>query len=513
MQPDSPAIDYRLLYEKGQAENAQLRFAIEALTHQLEGLQKLIFGSRSERFLPTAATPSPEQLSLLAGLLPEPPAAPAVVTTKVEYTKTTVVDKAPPKPHPGRMQLPERLRREVTMLLPEGDVSHLEKIGEEVTEVLDLVPAELFVKQYIRPKYAAPADAEGHTQVLTAELPSRLMEKSMAGEGLLAQIIVEKYVDHLPLHRQLQRFERAGITLAQSTINHWVRTVLTQLTALYEAHKGQVLAAGYLQADETPIRVLDDAKKGASHQGYYWVYHDPTSGAVLFDYRPGRGREGPDDILKDFTGYLQVDGYAAYEDFEKRAGIRVLNCMAHARRKFTEALSNDKGRAEAALAMLQPLYALERRIREQKLQGAAVVALRQTEALPLLGAWRAWMLTECTQVTPASPIGKAISYSLSRWEKLCVYTEDACLQIDNSGVENSIRPVAIGRKNYLFCGSHEAAQRAAMVYSLFATCKKQGIHPCAWLKDVLQRMHLYSTGNIAELLPQHWKPVAKADVG
>jgi transposase len=502
MQAAAEHTDYKLLYEQLKEETTS---TIASLSHQLEQLKKMIFGSKSERFVTADNnTANPQQLSL--NLEAETIAACKITAvTKVEYlrSKTEVIENRV-KAHPGRMKLPEHLPREVILLQPDSDVTGLRKIGDEVTEVLDFKPGALYVKQYIRPKYVQPMDETAHT-VITARLPERIMEKSMAGEGLLAQIIVDKYVDHLPLHRQLQRFERAGVTIAQSTINDWVKAVLVQLMALYEVHKRQVLASSYLHCDETPLKVLDETKKGTTHQGYYWVYHNSKDKLVLFDYRKGRDRAGPDDILKDFIGYLQTDGYVAYEDFDKRTGIILLHCMAHARRKFCDALQNERQRAEYALTLFQQLYAIERKIRQEGLQGEAIVRLRQQQAMPVLKAWKEWMINEYPKVLPQSPIGKAMGYSLSRWEKLCIYTTDARLQIDNNPVENAIRPVAIGRKNYLFAGSHDAAQRAAMVYSLFATCRLHQINPYDWLKDVLERMHLYTTNNIAELLPQHWK--------
>ena len=501
MQAVAEHTDYKILYEQLKEETT---YTIASLTHQLEQLKKMIFGSKSERFVSTDNTAHPQQLcfSLDAETI-----ATCQITdvTKVQYLRTkTEVIQHHPKAHPGRMRLPEHLRRQIIILQPDGDLSGLKKIGDEITEVLDFVPGELYVKQYIRPKYVQPV-SDTNSMVITASLPRRIMEKSMAGEGLLAQIIVDKYVDHLPLHRQLQRFERAGVTIAQSTINDWVKAVLVHLTALYEVHKRQVLASCYLHADETPLKVLDETKKGTTHQGYYWVYHNSQEKLVLFDYRKGRSREGPDDVLKDFIGYLQTDGYVAYEDFDKRAGITLLHCMAHARRKFSDALQNDKERAEHALDLLQQLYAIERRIKQEASSAEAIVKLRQEEAVPLLKTLQAWMVAEYPKVLPRSPIGQAIGYCLPRWEKLSIYTTNAILQIDNNPVENAIRPVAIGRKNYLFAGSHEAAQRAAMVYSLFATCRLHHINPYHWLKDVLERMHLFTTNNVAELLPQNWK--------
>lgn len=497
MQPVAEHIDYKALYEQSQ-------IAIASLTHQLEQLKKMIFGSKSERFVAVDDKADSPQLSL--GLDAETVAACKITDAKkvtVIRTKTEVTENKP-KAHPGRMKLPEHLRRETTVLMPDTDVTGLKKIGDEVTEVLDFIPGELIVKQFIRPKYVQPTSEITNT-VITASLPGRIMEKCMAGERLLAQIIVDKYVDHLPLHRQLQRFQRAGITIAQSTINDWVKTVLNHVAALYEAHKQILLACGYLHADETPLKVLDENKKGTTHQGYYWVYHNNIEKLVLFDYRPGRGREGPNDILNSFQGYLQVDGYVGYDDFEKREGIILLHCMAHARRKFSEAMQNDKSRATYALKLFQQLYDIERQIKDEALTADRVLQLRQQQAVPILKALKEWMTAEYVKVLPSSPVGKAIAYCLPRWEKLSIYTANAILNIDNNPVENAIRPVAIGRKNYLFAGSHEAAQRAAMIYSLFATCRLHGINPYEWIKDVLERMHLYTTTNIADLLPQNWK--------
>jgi transposase len=497
MQAVAEHIDYKALYEQAELKIASLAF-------ELDKLKKMIFGSKHERFVATNDKDANPQLSLDLDL-ETIKACKITDASKVSYIRTkTEITENKPKAHPGRMKLPEHLRREVILVQPATDVTGLKKIGDEVSEVLDYIPAELYVKQYIRPKYVQPL-SEVSSTVITPSLPRRIMEKCMAGEGLLAQIIVDKYVDHLPLHRQMQRFARVGVNIAQSTINDWVKAVLTHVAALYEAHKKIVLACGYLHADETPLKVLDENKKGTTHQGYYWVYHNSKGKLVLFDYRKGRGREGPDDILKDYKGYLQTDGYAAYENFDKRAGITLIHCMAHARRKFNEALENDKARAEYALNMFQKLYAIERRIKDEELSSEAILQLRQQEAVPILKQLKDWMTEEYVKVLPKSPIGQAMAYSLPRWNKLSTYANDPLLNIDNNPVENAIRPVAIGRKNYLFAGSHDAAQRAAMVYSLFATCRLHNINPYDWLKDILERMHVYSTSNIANLLPQNWK--------
>ncbi|RYY83801.1 MAG: IS66 family transposase [Chitinophagaceae bacterium] len=519
---EQSSIDYKALYEEQLAvrEALQQRLVeqqkhyeqqVGTLSWEVAQLRRLIYGARHERFVP-APDATAKMIQAALGLDAETVAHCKITSaTTIEYIRTKVeVTPAKPKAHPGRMKLPEHLRRETILLKPEGDVSGLQKMGEEVTEILDYVPAELYVKQYIRPKYVLPI-AEGGSTVLTASLPGRMMEKCMAGEGLLAQMVVDKYMDHIPIHRQLQRYGRLGVTIAQSTSNDWMRTALNQLHSLYEVHKRITLATAYLGADETPIKVLDEDKKGSTHRGYYWVYHNPEQKLVLFDYRSGRGREGPDDILKDFQGYLQTDGYSVYDDFDRRPGITLLHCMAHARRKFHEALQNDQPRAEYALGLFQQLYAIERRIKEEELADTAIVAIRQQEAVPVLQTLKTWMETEYPAiVVKKSPVAQAMAYFLPRWEKLSVYTKDARLNIDNNLVENAIRPVAVGRKNYLFAGSHDAAQRAAMVYSLLATCKLHHIDPYYWLRDVFEHMHLFDTSNIEELLPQNWAKLNKA---
>ena len=498
-------IDYKVLYEGA-------LLSIDALTQQMAQLKKMIFGSKHERFVATdTGNPSAQlKLDLDAATIA---ACKITSATKISYTRTkTALTFDKPKPHPGRMKLPETLRRETVVLLPDFDTTGLKKIGEDITEILDLVPGELYVKQYIRPKFVKPLTQTNDT-VIAASLPGRMMEKCMAGEGLLAQIIVDKYMDHLPLHRQLQRFARVGLDIAQSTINGWTKNTLDLLVGLYDLHKQLILNSGYLNADETGIRVMDDDKKGTTHRGFYWVYHSQELKASLFDYRPGRGRDGPDDILEKYQGFLQTDGLELYNNFGTRKGITHLLCMAHARRYFVDALNNNPLLAEQALKMFQQLYDIEARIKHAGLTGDAVIKIRQQEAVPILKSMKQWMTEAYIKLLPSSNMGKAIAYSLPRWDKLCVYTTDARLGIDNNPVENAIRPIAIGRKNYLFAGSHEAAQRAAMIYSFFNTCRLHKINPYEWLKDILERMHLYNSSNLNELLPQNWVTSTNADMG
>jgi transposase len=485
------SIDYKSLYE-----NSQLR--IVTLEHQLAQLKKMIFGSRHERFLPSDVNTSQLSLNIEAEAIATCSVADA---KKISYIKTNVAIEQKPLVHPGRMKLPEHLRREEIIIEPQQDISDCKKMGEEITEVLEYEPGELFVKKYIRTKYAKQ-NSEG---VLIGELPSRPIEKAMAGAGLLTQIIIDKYVDHLPLYRQMQRFERSGVKLSYSTLTEWVSSTCTLIEPLFEALKKEVLKSPYLHVDETPIKVMSKEKSGETHRGYYWVYQNSIDKIVFFDYQQGRGREGPVGILENFQGYLQTDGYSVYDVFDKQQGITQLHCMAHARRMFNEALNNDQSRAAYAMEQIQKLYAIERNSKEQGLSFDEIKAVRQEVSTPALESLGAWMKEQYMQVAPKSTIGKALGYSIERWKKLSLYTQDGMLNIDNNPVENSIRPVAIGRKNYLFAGSHEAARRSGMLYSLLGTCKMNGIEPSTWLREVLQKIADHPINKIKELLPNHSK--------
>jgi transposase len=477
------AIHYKEKYEELTIQHIQLK-------HELDQLKRLVFGSRHERFVPT--TPQ-EQLALGLDVQQVQPPVPSVQT--IEYTRKRK-EASSEKLQTGRMKLPASLPREQVIIEPAQDVSGWIKIGEEITEELERIPGKLFVRQYVRPKYAKP-DGNG---VVIGELPSRPIDKGIAGPGLLAQIIIDKYTDHLPIHRQVQRFEREGMKLPSSTLTDWISATCALLDPLYEVLRKEVLSSTYLQADETPIKVLDKAKKGTTHRGFHWVYHAPQERLVLFDYREGRGREGPTECLKDFKGYLQTDGYAVYEDFDKKPGITLLHCMAHARRKFDEAKDNDLVRASYVLTEMQKLYALERQAKENELSVDELYQIRR-KIIPVLDDLKQWMLENYGSVLPQSAIGQAIYYSLQRWDKLCLYTTDGRLQIDNNLVENAIRPVAIGRKNYLFAGSHNGARRAAMLYSLLGTCKINGVNPFEWLREVLTRIPDHPVNNLQQLLP------------
>ncbi len=460
--------------------------------HELAQLKRMIFGSKSERFVPATSG----QLSLELNV--EQESAPEQETESITYTRKKPKD--PNKNVPVRLPLPGHLHREEHVIEPEEVTSGAKKIGEVVTEILEYTPGKFYVEKYIRPKYALPAE-EG---IIIGELPLFPIPRGNAGPGLLSHILISKFTDHLPFYRQAQQFKRQDITIAESTLNGWFSATCDLLEPLYDKLMQRVLQSWYLMVDETPIPVLTSLKPGSTHKGYFWVYYSPLDKLVYFDYRKGRSRDGPLKFMEGFRGTIQTDGYSAYNIFEKHEGITLLACMAHARRKFEKALDNDLERAEYALKKIQDLYQTERKARESKLSYDQRKELRQKEALPVLEELETWMKEQLPEVLPKSAIGNAITYTLRLWKRLPRYLEDGHYEIDNNLVENSIRPVALGRKNYLFAGSHEGAKRAAMIYSFLGTCKINNVEPFSWLKDVLTRIPGHSIQRLDELLPANW---------
>lgn len=267
----------------------------------------------------------------------------------------------------------------------------------------------------------------------------------------------------------------------------------------------KVVSQGYIQADETPIKVMDKKKKGTTHQGYHWLYHSPIEKMVIFDYRKGRTREGPKELLKDFKGYLQSDAWQAYDYFNNNKDVIRVGCMAHARRYFEKALDNDKLRAEYVLTEIQKLYAVERKAREENFTHQERHAFRLDHAQPVMENLVKWLFREKTATLPGDAIHKAINYALNNWDYLKAYLYDGAVEIDNNLIENAVRPLAIGRKNYLFAGSHDGAKRAAMFYTFFGTCKKNNVNPYQWLKATLDVIADTKTSQLAKLMPQNFQ--------
>ena len=484
-------------------QNTILKQENNQLKDRIKWLEKQLFGQKAER---VAVASNSSQGSLFDDSTIEDNQQESVTVPTHKRKKR--------KKEENRKPLPSHLERVEEYIEADFDTTGMVKIGEERTEVLERLPAKLYVRVLIRSKYA---DGE---QVKIVNLPELPIPQGNAGASLIAHILTAKYLEHMPLYRLSKRFERESIRIAPSTLSDWVGYAADNwLFILYKRMMGMVLDSGYIQADETPIKVLDKLKKGKSHRGYFWVYYSPEHRLVFFDYQKGRSREGPREILNGYQGYLQSDGYVAYDEFDTKAypDITLLHCMAHARRKFHEALSNDKARAEHVLDLMGKLYGIEKELRSFKTDMDASQwhqkrqQVRQKQSTPILEQLGKWLLEEAGKVLPKSSIGKAINYSLSRWKTLCRYTEDGKVEIDNNLVENQIRPVALGRKNFLFAGSHQGAIRAAVIYSLVGTCQKEGIDPEKYFTDVLTKLPTRKANDIDDLLPQNWNSKNEAD--
>lgn len=474
----------------------KLKTEFEFLKHELSELKRMVFGAKRERFIPTNANQT--TLFDTTEQLVEPQAE---QTEKITYERKKTKQE---KNNPVRTDLPAHLTRVKEVIepvnLPDGAI----KIGETITELLVYKPSEYFVRQIVRPKYIVSQNDE-QTQIVTAKMPTLPIPKGNADASVLAHILVSKYVDHLPFYRQVQIMKRQNLIIAESTINGWFAASCNLLEPVYQRMIEKIQSSSYLQADETPMPVLTKDKPGATHKGYQWVFYDPIARLALFKFDKSRGREVPNDFLKDFSGHLQTDGYTAYNHLIKPKNIEQLACMAHARRKFEHAKDNDTARAEAALMMFAKLYDIERELKDSQADYEQIKQQRQQEAVPVLNQMKQWLDDNINQTLPKSAIGQAIAYSITLWNRLIRYTEDGRFQIDNNLIENAIRPVALGRKNYLFAGSHDAAQNAAMIYSILATCKLNNVNPFDYLNHSLAVISNYPAEKIDDLLPQNWK--------
>lgn len=504
--PDDPALLHQLILDLISTLQSQ-QSDIEKLRHQLNRLQRYQFGSKSERFEALEEQKLLfEQLRNLAENQEEVDAD--VESDEEEAPESPAEDNAKKKGH-GRKPFPDHLPRErVEFPLPEEKrdcpncAGHLEKIGEEITQQLEYVPASFHVRELVRFKYACKQCQEG---VVISDLPPQPIDKGIPGPGFLAQVLTSKYCDHTPLNRQVGIYARNGIDVSRKTLCDWVGRVSALLEMLVIAMRKELITSKKLHTDDTVVPVLEKDRK-TTKQGRLWVYGNETH--IVYDYTPNRSREGPKAFLKGYRGYLQADAYAGYNELVGKGKATLVGCWAHARRKFVEAKDSDPLRSHTALVFIGDLYRIEREWRAVESETRA--AVRRSQALPILEKFGTWLREEAGRVLPKSPMGEAIRYALNQWESLVVYTRDGDLHPDNNFAENAMRPVVLGRKNWLFAGSDSGGKRAAIIFSLVATCKLHDIDPFAYFRDILERLPSHPINQIHDLLPYNWKAARTA---
>jgi transposase len=476
----------------------EIRFkqaTIDKLTHENAILKRLKFAAQSERF-------SAEQRSLLEETLDED-----LQAVNDEIEQLNPAEKAPKvKQQPKRQPLPANLPRTDIHHEPDSTTCQcgcqLKRIGEDVAEKLDYVPGVFSVERHIRGKWAC-AQCETLTQ---APMGAHVIDKGIPTTGLLAQVLVAKFADHLPLYRQEAIFGRAGLAIPRSTLGAWVGSCGVQLQPLVDALKAEILRHSVVHADETPVQMLKPGN-GKTHRAYLWAYaagaFEDTK-AVVYDFCDSRAGENAKVFLGDWRGSLVCDDFSGYKQLMTQ-GVTEVGCLAHARRKFFDLHASNKSQiAHSALEQIARIYDIEREIKELAPDERQLIRLEKTK--PLLDALHQWMILNRHKITDGSATAKALDYSLRRWGALTRFVYDGQLPIDNNHIENQIRPIAIGRNNWLFAGSLRAGKRGAAIMSLIQSAKLNGHDPYAYLKDVLTRLPTQRNSMIGELLPHRWQP-------
>jgi len=481
------------------------------MQQQIDWLKRKVWGKSSERFINS----DPKQRTIDfdgLDLLEEEKLLATSAKQEIEENKTRhVVVKE--KRQAVRKALSEDLQREEEHLYPENiDTIAWTELEPEITEVLERTPGRVYVRRIIRHKYVLKDKRlEAQSQVVTAPMPMLPISKSYAGASLLADITIDKYVYHLPFYRQIQMFKQQGVNIPPATVNEWFHSVADLLRPTYFRLKELVLQTDYIQSDETTIPIINN-EKHKTVKGYIWMVRSVMDNLVFFHYDYGsRSQKVALELFRDYQGVIQSDGYAVYDMYENKKGVLPIGCWAHCRRRFSEAMSEDKVRAEYALEQIGLLYEVERQADEQNLSFEERSQMRSRLSYPIMVAFEKWLVAEYPKVLPKGRIGSAISYTYGIYHKLTRYHLDGRLKMDNNLGENAIRPIALGRKNWMFCGNDSAAQDAAIVYSLFGCCKAHDINYRDWLIFFLENVHRYDNDysmDLADLLPQNFKAKA-----
>ena len=490
----------RDLIERMQAELKFNQIKIEALNFEIARLKRWRFGASSE------SLESNTQAVLFDAI---------VADTAIEDLAAKEAINPPPAAPSAKRQA---VRQLLPASLPRIDRHHeieqthcacgraLERIGQEVSEQLDCVPAQFFVLRHIRGKYACACCQT----IQAAPMPAQVIDKGIPAPGLLAQVVVAKHDDHLPLYRQSEIYARSGVHIPRSSMAQWIGICGVRLNPLAEALKEFVLGHDVIHADETPVKLLAPGK-GKTAKAYVWVYRTTNFAArraVFYDFSTGRGGDNARRVLQGFGGTLVSDDFSGYHALQGQ-GVTAALCMAHARRKLFEAHQfNGSPIAAQALRLIAKLYEIEREARE--LQPEARRLWRQQHAKPVAEALQTWLSEQRPKLAKADATAKAIDYALSNWRGLTRYLDDGQVPIDNNAAENAVRPLAVGRKNWLFVGSQQAGVRAAVVLSLIESAKLNGHDPWAYLKDVFERLPTLKQRDLAQLLPHNWRQPGQA---
>lgn len=496
------------------AEISQKNAEIKKLSDTLLWLRRKVFGKMSEKNLPL----DPDQLLLFEQehLTDEERAR---LDKEVEAAEQQMAKTITVKVKPSRRDLDTTgLPTEVIDIYPDGTTDENGKLKDEYVEIgtdessrLEHIAAKTYIKKTVIHKVMLKSDSNNKTpedrRIICARLPLAPVNRCMAGASVLADIIIGKFMYHLPFYRQIQQYKESGITISDSTMGGWYEAAVEKLKLLYDILRQHILQSEYIQIDESVLPVIDSEKHKA-RKGYEWCVRDAIRGAVMFYYdRGSRGGKVAREILGAYKGAVQCDGYDAYDQFEKNDNITVYGCWAHARRKFVDALNENNRLATEALCFIRKIYKVESDANRAGLNADERKEQRLKISYPTIRLFETWMKETYLKVLPNSKMGDAIEYTYSLLPRLSRYVNDGRINIDNNLIENAIRPLALGRKNYLFCGNDASAYRAAIVYSLISTCKAADVDPRTWMEDVLRKIPYYQRDqrDLAELLPFNWK--------
>ena len=492
---------------------ADLDRKIVSKDNRIAYLEQQLYGSRSEKRLPI--NPDALQLSLFA--------------TEIDPQEQQRLDASIAKDEEKREKLlkvdgyerkvrkpidTSRLEVREEHIYPEGiNLEEYNEMEPLVTESLVLVPQKMYIRRIVRHKYVLKASLqqpESERRIFeVADLPAAPLHKCMASESVLADILVQKFVYHLPFYRVIQKYREMGVSVSDSTLGGWYAAVCEKLKPIYDRLKVDILSAPYIQVDESTVPVIDN-EKSKTRKGYMWCVRDASGSGVFFHYDMGsRGTQVAMSLLKDYQGAIQSDGYDVYSKFTGMEGKTMLGCWAHARRKFVDAMKENERLASEALVYIGDLYHIETLTAEMTNEERK--KKRREMAYPQIIKFEEWMQMKYFDPSMGPLMRTAIEYTFKRLPKLSMYVNDGSWHIDNNGVENAIRPLAVGRKSYLFCGSDASAVRASMIYSFIATCKVAGIEPREWFEDVIRRIPEYENGkaDVTHLLPKNWKASSK----